>query len=48
MFHFFALHLTLRGKLDFCGHNDFFFSLHLILREKLDIRKNDDFSLLRT
>ena len=37
----FALDLLLRGKLDFCGHDDFF-SLHLILRRKWNIREDDD------
>ena len=40
---FFALYLTLGGKLDICGRVDLFFAFDLTFRGKLDIWRRVDF-----
>ena len=36
---FFALHLTLGGKVGICGRDNLFFALHLILEGRGDLQR---------
>ena len=39
---FFALYVTLGGKVDICGRDDLFFALHLTLGGEVDIGERDN------